>query len=247
LRPLLSLRGLRLSYAPKAAPVLDQLDLDIFDGETLCLLGQSGCGKSTLLRLIAGLEQPRSGAIVWAEGAPPQIGFVFQEPNLMPWADVFANVYLPLRLAGVSRAKAAPRVMQALAQVGLPDAAQALPRQLSGGMKMRVSLARAIVDGPKLLLLDEPFAALDEITRWQLNDLLLQLRGENAATIVFVTHSVYEAANLASRVAVMRARPGKIDTLLPLSESGLARRHSVSYADDCGKIGEALERAMAKS
>lgn len=241
------MRGLRLSYAPKAAPALDQLDLDIFEGETLCLLGQSGCGKSSLLRLIAGLEQPNSGEIIWADGAPPQIGFVFQEPNLMPWASVFANVYLPLRLARVSRAKAAPQVMEALTQVGLADAAQALPRQLSGGMKMRVSLARAIVDGPKLLLLDEPFAALDEITRWQLNDLLLQLRRENAATIIFVTHSVYEAANLASRVAVMRARPGAIDALLPLSESGMARRHSAAYAQNCLDIGEALEQAMSRS
>ena len=214
---LLSLRGLRLSYEPGAA-VIDSLDLDIFDGEFLCLLGPSGCGKSTLLRLVAGLESPDFGAMAWTEGVAPKIGFVFQEPNLMPWANVWANVYLPLRLAGFSRREADPLVMEQLSRVGLADAARKLPRELSGGMKMRVSIARALADRPKLLLLDEPFAALDEITRWQLNDALLSLRSESAATVVFVTHSVSECAYLADRVAVMRARPGSIDALLTLRQ-----------------------------
>jgi NitT/TauT family transport system ATP-binding protein len=248
LTPLLALRDLRLTYKQGGAAVLEDFDLDIFPGETLCVLGPSGCGKSTLLRLIAGLENPDGGQRIWAQGAAPKIGFVFQEPNLMPWADVWANVYVPLRLEGVSRRDADPLVRNALAHVGLREAARALPRELSGGMKMRVSIARALVDRPNLLLLDEPFAALDEITRWQLNDTLLDLRRESAATIVFVTHSVTESAYLADRVAVMRARPGQIFALLPLRHeaSGPLERRSAAYAENCGAIAEQLERAMRK-
>ncbi len=243
---LLSLRKLKLSFQPGAAPVLDDLDLDVFAGETLCLLGPSGCGKSTLLRLVAGLETPNSGALDWPEGAAPKIGFVFQESNLMPWADVWANVYLPLRLAGLRRRAAAPLVEEALERVGLLDRSKALPREISGGMKMRVSIARALVDRPSLLLLDEPFAALDEITRWQLNDVLLELRRESAATVIFVTHSVYESAYLADRVAVMRARPGRIDTVLPLRHDarGPNERRAPAYAGNCAAIEEALQQAM---
>lgn len=246
---LLSLRGLRLSFAKHAAPVMDGLDLDVLAGETLCLLGPSGCGKSTLLRLAAGLEKPDAGEIVWAGGAAPKIGFVFQEPNLMPWADVFGNVHLPLRLAGMGRREAEPLVLDALARVGLADARDALPRQLSGGMKMRVSIARALVDRPQVLLMDEPFAALDEITRWQLNDALSELARESAATVIFVTHSVYESAYLADRVAVMRARPGRIDALLPLRRDGRGAhlRQGAAYAEDCAAIAAALETAMRRS
>ncbi len=246
--PLLALRDLRLTYTRGGAAVLDQFDLDVFAGETLCLLGPSGCGKSTLLRLIAGLEKPDRGTLVWAGGEAPEIGFVFQEPNLMPWTDVWANVFLPLRLAGMGRREADPLVMRALDHVGLSDAAHALPRELSGGMKMRVSIARALVDAPELLLLDEPFAALDEITRWQLNDVLLDLARESGATVVFVTHSVTESAYLADRVAVMRARPGQVSALLPLrhATSGPRERSSAAYAANCGAIAAALERAMGK-
>ncbi len=247
---LVGLRGLRLSFGA-GAPVLDGLDLDVLTGETLCLLGPSGCGKSTLLRLIAGLEQPDAGALAWSDAAgPKKIGFVFQEPNLMPWADIWANVYLPLRLAGMSRTAADPLVREALARVGLSGAAKSLPRELSGGMKMRASIARALVDRPSLLLLDEPLAALDEITRWQLNDALLDLRRESAATIVFVTHSVYESAYLADRVAVMRARPGRIDALLPFpreSFRGPDDRRGPIFAENCGALADALERAMENS
>jgi NitT/TauT family transport system ATP-binding protein len=239
-----------LSFGRAAPPALDGVDLDLLPGETLCLLGPSGCGKSTLLRVIAGLEKPGKGRLAWAGGAPPKIGFVFQEANLMPWADVWTNVYLPLRLAGMGRRAAAPLVIAALERVGLDARAHALPRELSGGMKMRVSIARALVDRPELLLLDEPFAALDEITRWQLNDALLELRRESAATVVFVTHSVYESAYLADRVAVMRAQPGRIDALLPIvrqnSDAARARR-GAAYDETCGAIEEALQRAMGRA
>ena len=248
--PLLGLRGLRLSFG-RGVAVIDGLDLDVFSGETLCLLGPSGCGKSTLLRLIAGLERPDGGEVFWSDAeAKKKIGFVFQEPNLMPWSDIWANVYLPLRLAGMGRRAADPLVMAARDRVGLRDKAHALPRQLSGGMKMRVSIARALVDRPTLLLLDEPFAALDEITRWQLNDTLLELRRESRATIIFVTHSVYESAYLADRVAVMRARPARIDTLLRLPRDGsrgTPDRRSAAYGENCGAIADALERAMRKA
>ncbi|MCI4678484.1 ABC transporter ATP-binding protein [Rhodoblastus acidophilus] len=244
------LSDLRLAFPGQGAPALDGVRLDLLPGETLCLLGPSGCGKSTLLRLIAGIEQPDSGEIRWRDGVAPKIGFVFQEPTLMPWADLFANVHLPLRLAGVSRRDAAPKVEAALAGVGLSDRLRALPRELSGGMKMRVSIARALVDEPELLLLDEPFAALDEITRWQLNDALLDLRRKSAATVVFVTHSVYESAYLADRVAIMRARPGRIDSILSLERGptrGLELRRSAVFAQDCARIAEGLQQAMGRA
>jgi NitT/TauT family transport system ATP-binding protein len=245
--PLASLRDLRLRFPGQGAPALDGVTLDLMPGETLCLLGPSGCGKSTLLRLIAGLERADSGALDWRDGAAPNIGFVFQEANLMPWADLFANVWLPLKLAGVGRRKAAPLVEAALARVGLGDRLRALPRELSGGMKMRASIARALVDRPGLLLLDEPFAALDEITRWQLNDALIELRRESDATVVFVTHSVYESAYLADRVAIMRARPGRIDSVLTLDPDrarGPALRQNPGFAEDCARIAEGLRRAI---
>jgi NitT/TauT family transport system ATP-binding protein len=248
--PLASLRDLRLSFPDQGVAALDGVRLDLFPGETLCLLGPSGCGKSTLLRLIAGLERPDSGDVKWQGGAAPKIGFVFQEPNLMPWADLFANVYLPLRLAGLSRRQAEPLVEAALARVGLCDRLHALPRELSGGMKMRASIARALVDRPSLLLLDEPFAALDEITRWQLNDSLLELRRESGATIVFVTHSVYESGYLADRVAIMRARPGRIDSILTLERGaarGLELRRSPGFVEDCARIAEGLQGAMERA
>jgi len=245
--PLLTLQNLSLTFPGRSAPALDGVDLAVRRGETLCLLGPSGCGKSTLLRLVAGLEAPTGGAIAWA-GEKPQIGFVFQEPNLMPWADVAANVALPLRLAGLGRRAAAPLVAAALERVGLEGVERALPRELSGGMKMRVSLARALVDKPELLLLDEPFAALDEITRWELNDALQDLRG--GVTILFVTHSVYEAAYLADRVCVLRANPGRVHALVALDKApvkGAALRASPGYAQTCVSLSDALRQAMEAS
>jgi NitT/TauT family transport system ATP-binding protein len=192
---------------------LEGISARVETGAFVALLGPSGCGKSTLLRLLAGLESPSAGGIVWDAGrqpAPGDVGFVFQDATLLPWADAAENVFLPLRLRGQSRAAAAGAVNAALAQVGLADFAGARPRGLSGGMKMRVSIARAMVSNPLLLLMDEPFAALDEFTRHRLQDDLRRLWRETGRTIVFVTHSIYEAAYLASRIIVMSPRPGRI-------------------------------------
>ncbi len=175
---------------------LGPLDLNIRAGEFVSLLGPSGCGKSTALRIIAGLNEPTTGSVRVARDARDRsrhnIGFVFQEPTLMPWATVRANVQIPLDLAHVSRNEARSRVDQALAQVGLAGFERAYPRELSGGMKMRVSIARALVTEPALLMMDEPFAALDEITRFKLNDDLLMLWHTLRKTVIFVTHSVFE-------------------------------------------------------
>ena len=241
------LSGVSKSFA-SGTQALAGLDLDIRQGEFLSLLGPSGCGKSTALRLLAGLLEPTDGRIEWRGGARPEAGFVFQEPTLMPWASAFANVWLPLRLRGVSRGAAEPDIRAALELVGLGDAADAYPRELSGGMKMRVSLARALVTRPQILLLDEPFAALDEITRQKLNDDLLRLQRELGATVVFVTHSVYESVYLSSRIAVFSARPGRIideiavDTAAPRNEEF---RLGSAYGDYCRRASRALERAMA--
>jgi NitT/TauT family transport system ATP-binding protein len=207
---IVSLRGVGKTF-PNGVTALADLDLDVRPGETLTLLGPSGCGKSTALRLLAGLSQPSLGSISWGEPeARKNIGFVFQEPTLLPWASVFDNVYLPLRLAGISRSEAEPHVMQALAGVGLADFARARPRELSGGMKMRCSIARAIITKPTLVLMDEPFAALDEVTRLELNDALVALKRQIGATIVFVTHSIYESVFLSTRIVVMSRAKGHI-------------------------------------
>ena len=188
---------------------LSDLSFQIGTGEFVCLLGPSGCGKSTALRLAAGLLAPDSGTVTYS-GGRPEIGFVFQEPTLMPWADVLENVRLPLDLKRLPRGEADDRAVRALARVGLTGFERAYPRELSGGMKMRVSIARALVAQPKLLLLDEPFAALDEITRNGLGDDLLKLWREDGLTVLFVTHSAAESSYLASRVLVMTPRPGHI-------------------------------------
>jgi len=248
---LVALRGLDKRFK-SGTLALENLDLTVRGGEFLSLLGPSGCGKSTILRLIAGLEAPSRGAVTWraraaAKDVKKDIGFVFQEPTLMPWASVFDNVYLPLRLNGQSRRAARPAIEAMLGLVGLASFAAAFPRELSGGMRMRVSIARALVLKPSLLLMDEPFAALDEITRWRLNDDLLRLKQELGTTIVFVTHSVYESVYLSSRIAVMAARPGRIvaeiavDAPLP---RGKTFRQSPIYESGCARAAEALESAM---
>jgi len=228
---------------------LSGLDLEIRSGEFLSLLGPSGCGKSTVLRLLTGLAAPTRGEILWG-CARPEFGFVFQEPTLMPWSDVFANVWLPLRLAGVSKEKARARVEEALAQVGLSGFAKAYPRQLSGGMKMRVSIARALVTRPAVLLMDEPFAALDEITRLKLNDDLAELQASLNATVVFVTHSVFESVYLADRIVVMAARPGRAVAEInvvapPMRREGF--RLTAQYADTCRRTSLALHLAMGEA
>src|SRR5213075_2786940 len=211
--PIVSLRGVGKLFGTGLL-ALDGLDLDVRDGEFLSLLGPSGCGKSTALRIIAGLSEPSRGEVAWRDGADARrgIGFVFQEPTLMPWTTVFGNVFLPLKLTGVDKAAAAPRIMATLSRVGLADFADAYPRELSGGMRMRVSIARALVTAPRVLLMDEPFAALDEITRFKLNDDLIALWASQQWTVVFVTHSVFESVYLSSRIVVMSARPGRVSS-----------------------------------
>ncbi len=200
---------------------IEDVTLNVQDGEFVTLIGPSGCGKSTLLRLIAGLSDPSTGRVALGAGAAgtaPRLGFVFQQPTLMPWARVAGNVRLPLDLAGVPRIDAERRVADALAQVGLAEFAEALPRELSGGMQMRVSIARALVTEPQLLLMDEPFGALDEITRNRLDGEILELWRQRRLAALFVTHSIVEAAFLSTRVVVMSARPGRIVADVPVDE-----------------------------
>jgi NitT/TauT family transport system ATP-binding protein len=233
---------------------LSDMSLTVNGGEFVSLLGPSGCGKSTALRIIAGLGDVSTGMIDWpssrinSKGLPEgDISFVFQEPTVMPWQTVFGNVHLPLKLKGISKAAARDEIMATLATVGLEDFADAYPRELSGGMKMRVSIARALVTKPKLLLMDEPFAALDEITRQKLNDDVLRLWKETGITVVFVTHSVFESAYLSSRIVVMKSRPGRVHADFALRTS-LERdahyRTSEEYRQACETVSETLLEAM---
>jgi NitT/TauT family transport system ATP-binding protein len=227
---------------------LGPIDLRVRLGEFVSLLGPSGCGKSTALRLIAGLNAPSSGTVrmarpaATANGVHP-VGFVFQEPTLMPWTSVRENVRLPLKLAHVPFANSQARIDQALAQVGLSEFADSYPRELSGGMKMRVSLARALVTDPDILLMDEPFAALDEITRFRLNNDLLALWRSLRKTVIFVTHSVFESVYLSQRVLVMTSRPGRIAAEIGIEAPeprGEDFRTSADYAGYCRQVSSAL-------
>ena len=233
---------------PNGTEALRDATLYIAQGDFVALLGPSGCGKSTLLRLIAGLDAPDAGALRW-QGGPPgpgEIGVVFQDATLLPWATAEENVWLPLRLRGIPRAEAQPEIHAALARVGLQGFEGARPRELSGGMRMRVSLARALVGRPRVLLMDEPFAALDEFTRHALQDDLLALWRDTGSTIVFVTHSIYEAAFLARRVVVMTPRPGRIATEIasPLAPAP-ATRFTPEYGALVAEITSVLRRSMA--
>jgi NitT/TauT family transport system ATP-binding protein len=244
--PIVTLRSVSKAFA-SGTLALSKLDLAVQDGEFLSLLGPSGCGKSTVLRMIAGLIDPTEGEIRWS-GSRPEIGFVFQEPTLMPWADVFRNVWLPLRLRGISRTQASDNIEATLALVGLTSFAKAYPRELSGGMKMRVSIARSLVLRPRLLLMDEPFAALDEITRFKLSNDLLRIKAELGNTVIFVTHSVYESVYLSTRIAVMTARPGRIFENITI-EAPLPRneefRSEPLYNERCKAASRALRSAMS--
>jgi NitT/TauT family transport system ATP-binding protein len=243
---LIEAAGVEKRYA-NGTVALAGIDLAIHGGEFLSLLGPSGCGKSTLLRLIAGLAQPTAGTIGWPGDRARELGFVFQEPTLMPWTTVFDNVWLPLRIAGIRRKAAEPRIREALEAVGLGGFAKAYPRELSGGMKMRVSIARALAVRPKVLLMDEPFAALDEITRLRLNEDLLALFAAQDLTVIFVTHSVYESVYLSSRIVVMSARPGRIAADVPIAAAyprGEDFRLSPAYADACRLVSARLRTAM---
>ena len=248
------MRGIGKRFRSGVA-ALAGIDLDIGDREFLSFVGPSGCGKTTLLRIIAGLAEPSEGErrlLLGADGggrmSRERVGFVFQDPTLMPWGTVVDNVLLPFRIAGRAGPAERERVGTELRAVGLAGFERAYPRELSGGMRMRVSIARALVTDPDLLLLDEPFAALDEITRMALNDDLLRLWEARRTTVVFVTHSVFESVYLSTRIAVMTARPGRIaaDLRVELPQPrDRALRTSPSYAAICAMVSDELARAMA--
>jgi NitT/TauT family transport system ATP-binding protein len=253
-RPLVSIRDVSKQFS-NGTLAIRGVNLEIAAGEFLSLLGPSGCGKSTLLRIIAGLGTPTAGTVSWptsthdASGrAQRQLGFVFQDATLMPWANVMRNVMLPLTLARAAKAEAEPRAAEMIELVGLKGFEKAYPRELSGGMRMRVSIARALVTRPRILLMDEPFAALDEITRHRLNDDLLALWWQQRFTVVFVTHSVFESVYLSQRIVVMAARPGRVmadftvDAPYPRDNQF---RTSADYGRICRIASDALARAIA--
>jgi NitT/TauT family transport system ATP-binding protein len=234
--------GVRRAFAGGAI-VFDAFNLDVPTGEFLAILGPSGCGKSTLLRIIAGLDQPQAGKI--DEAARDHIAYVFQDAHLLPWRSVLANVALPLEFTGVSKSERRDRAQEALGMVGLSDAFRQYPNQLSGGMRMRVSLARAMVTRPRLLLLDEPFAALDEITRQHLDEQLYALWQQTKLTVLFVTHSTSEAVFLANRAVVLSKRPAQIvlNTKVDLpADRPASIRGSAAFAEQTRAIYDALEQ-----
>ena len=251
--PIVSLRGIEKRFG-SGLTALAPIDLGVRRGEFLSLLGPSGCGKTTLLRIIAGLSEPSGGerrlalaAAKGTEAAPGRIGFVFQDPTLMPWSTVIGNVLLPFRLSGHVGPEERDRAAAEVHAVGLAGFERAYPRQLSGGMRMRVSIARALVTDPDLLLMDEPFAALDEITRLALADDLLRLWEARRATVVFVTHSVFESVYLSTRIAVMTPRPGRIAADFPVAlpqprEQSL--RTTADYTAMCAAVSKHLAGAM---
>ena len=239
---------------PNGTHALNDTSVQIQRGEFVSLLGPSGCGKSTLLKMFAGLEVPSSGRIVLHDGHDAagrasghrSMAMVFQEATLMPWARVAENVRLPLDLAGMPRAEAEPRIAEALDMVGLSQFRQSYPRELSGGMQMRVSIARALAVQPSILLMDEPFGALDEFTRNKLDSDLYQLWQQRGFTVVFVTHSIYEAVFLSSRVVVMAARPGRVIADVAIDappQRDEAYRVSQPFIDNCRILSEHLTRA----
>jgi NitT/TauT family transport system ATP-binding protein len=256
--PLVAIAGVSKQFSNGTLAVRN-VDVTFRAGEFVSLLGPSGCGKSTLLRMVAGLIEPSAGRIDWpgsdgsgvargASGHGAELGFVFQEPTLMPWSTALGNVLMPMKLMGVAKAEAEERGRAMLVRVGLGGFETSYPRELSGGMKMRVSIARALVTQPRILLMDEPFAALDEITRHKLNDDLLTLWEAQRFTAIFVTHSVFESVYLSQRIVVMAARPGRVmadltvDAPYPRDE---LFRTSAEYGRLCRTTSETLKKAIA--
>ena len=229
------------------------MNIDVSNGQFISFLGPSGCGKSTVLKMIAGLLKPTSGDIMFngksfsSQLQDLEIGYVFQDATLMPWATVSDNVFLPLRIRGISKSKASSEIEKVLMQVGLKDFFNAYPRELSGGMKMRVSIARALIMRPKLLLMDEPFAALDEMTRFKLNDDVLTFWGNGDLTVIFVTHSVFESVYLSNRVVVMAPRPGRVIADISLNNNyprSKEYRTTTNYAKNCRLISKYLQNTI---
>ena len=241
---------------PNGTRALLPVNLTVREGEFVTLLGPSGCGKSTLLKMVAGLLGPTDGRLLlWrkpvgeVESTGHRLSFVFQEATLMPWASVMGNVRLPLDLAGVPRAQSEPRVRAALELVGLSAFERQRPRELSGGMQMRVSIARGLVTEPTLLLMDEPFGALDEITRNRLDAELLDLWRSKKLTVLFVTHSIHEAVYLSQRVIVMAARPGRIVEEVLIDEPyprGPDFRVSQAFSQHAKRLQDSLMRASGE-
>ena len=242
---------------PDGTRALAPIELAVGQGEFITLIGPSGCGKSTLLKLMANLIEPSDGRLVWwrssydqatsgSRGQRRHVAFVFQDPTLMPWARVETNVRLPLDLAGMAKSVGRARVAAALERVGLTGFSRHFPRQLSGGMKMRASIARSLVVDPDLLLMDEPFGSLDEFTRNRLDDDLVKLCFERKLTTVFVTHSIYEAVFLSSRVVVMATAPGRIFATLAIDESQPRHesfRNSTRFGEYCRTLSGLLAQA----
>ena len=247
--PIIKMDRVQKRYGQSVLAV-ESMSVSIRQGEFVTFLGPSGCGKSTALKMIAGLLPVTAGTITISppdKKSEQDLAFVFQEPTLMPWATVFNNVYLPLRLAGIDRATAEPRVHAALIDVGLSRFEKSYPRELSGGMKMRVSIARAMVTKPRILLMDEPFAALDEMTRSKLNNDVVRIASQNGLTVVFVTHSVFESVYLSNRVIVMAARPGRVAAELELTAAWPRNedyRISPDFSNECRRVSETLKRTL---
>jgi NitT/TauT family transport system ATP-binding protein len=237
---------------PGPVRAVDHVSFDVPYAQFVSLVGPSGCGKSTILRLVAGLADPSAGEVKVAGMAPRQArrcgtrtSFVFQDPTLLPWRTAAENAGLPLEIAGTPRPASGPEVRGALQMVGLSEFAARRPAELSGGMRMRVSLARALVTEPHLLLLDEPFAALDDMTRGGLNDDLLRLWGQQRWTCLFVTHNIAEAVYLSQRVLVLGPRPGRLvaDVAVPFEQRGTELRGSAEFARLTAEVGQILRRA----